>query len=424
MSAPPTRLTVLADGSVTSPQGFTAAAAHAGLKADGALDVALLVSTASCATAGAFTRNAVRAAPVVYDHELLGERPGRVRAVAMNARIANACTGAAGLAAAQAMAQAAEQAAGLPPRTALVLSTGVIGVPLPVERVTGGLAAAAAHLSPQGGIDAARAIMTTDTFPKHCAVRLETPAGTLVVGGIAKGAGMIHPDLATLLAVLTTDAAGEPATLAPLLKRVADRSFNAISVDGDTSTNDTVLLLANGVSGVDPARDGAVWAAFEDAVQYVARSLALAIVRDGEGATKVVEIRVTGGATETAAREVGRAIARSALVKTAIHGADPNWGRVLAAAGAAGVPLAVDRLRLRAAPGGAPDGADADDPEAWLTLAEQGATAAADLTRARAIFANREIRLHLDLGLGRAEAVVWTCDLSADYVRINADYTS
>lgn len=408
---------VIPDGSVTSPQGFTAAAAHAGLKTDGAPDVALLVSATSCATAGVFTRNAVRAAPVVYDQELLAERPGRVRAVAMNSRVANACTGAPGLEAARAMARAAEQAAGLPPRTALVLSTGVIGTPLPVDRVTRGLVDAAAQLSPAGGPLAARAIMTTDTRPKHAAVRLDTPAGPITVGGIAKGAGMIHPDMATLLAVLTTDAAGEPATLQPLLKRVADRSFNAISVDGDTSTNDTVLLLANGASGVDPSRDGALWKAFEDAVLHVARELAMAVVEDGEGATKVLEIQVTGAATEAAAREVGRAIARSTLVKTALHGADPNWGRVLAAAGAAGVAFAPDRLTLAAQAGGAAG----DD---WLALAAGGATADPDLARAREIFQQPRVRLRLDLGIGRGEAVVWTCDLSADYVRINADYTS
>ncbi len=401
------------NGSVTSPRGFTAAAAHAGLKAGDALDVALLVSATSCATAGVFTKNALRAAPVVYDADLLAERPGRIRGVAMNARVANACTGAPGLAAAQAMAQAAEQAAGLPPRTALVLSTGVIGVPLPLEQVADGLRAAAGRLTADGGLEAARAIMTTDTRPKHCAVRFETPAGNVTVGGIAKGAGMIHPDMATLLAVLTTDAVGEPAGLQPLLRRVADRSFNAISVDGDTSTNDTVLFLAGGASGVDPSRDGALWKTFEDAVLHVARTLALAIVSDGEGASKLVEIHVVGGGSEAAAREVGRAIARSALVKTAIYGADPNWGRILAAAGAAGVPLAVDRLSLHAA-------ADGE----WLTLATGGATAHADSHAAHAIFQQKTIRLRVDLGLGRAEAVVWTCDLTPDYVRINADYTS
>jgi len=406
-------LTEIPNGSVTSPRGFTAAAAHAGLKADDALDVALLVSATSCATAGVFTKNALRAAPVIYDADLLAERPGRMRAVAMNARVANACTGAPGLAAARAMAQAAEQAAGLPARTALVLSTGVIGVPLPHEQIADGLRAAAGRLTPDGGPEVARAIMTTDTRPKHCAVRFETPAGIVTVGGVAKGAGMIHPDMATLLAVLTTDAVGEPAGLQPLLRRVADRSFNAISVDGDTSTNDTVLLLAGGASGVDPSRDGALWKTFEDAVLQVARTLALAIVSDGEGASKVIEIQVVGGVSEAAAREVGRAIARSALVKTAIYGADPNWGRILAAAGAAGVPLAVDRLSLQAS-------ADGE----WLTLATGGATAHADLSVARAIFQQKTIHLRVDLGLGRAEAVVWTCDLTPDYVRINADYTS
>src|SRR5438094_754844 len=311
--APPaTSFEPVPDGSVTSPRGFTAAAAHAGLKTDGALDVALLVSATSCATAGVFTKNAVRAAPVIYDADLLSERPGRIRAIAMNARVANACTGPEGLAAARAMAQAAE-----------------------------------------------------------------------------------------------------PATLQPLLRRVGDRSFNAISVDGDTSTNDTALLLANGASGVDPGRDGAVWKLFEEAVQHVARALALAIVEDGEGASKLVEIQVVGAASEASAREVGRAIARSTLVKTAIYGADPNWGRILAAAGAAGVALAVERLTLQAAVNGE-----------WLTLAQGGATAHPDPERAHAIFRQKTIRLRIDLGLGRAEAVVWTCDLTPDYVRINADYTS
>jgi glutamate N-acetyltransferase / amino-acid N-acetyltransferase len=408
-----TALAEIPSGSVTSPRGFTAAAAAAGLKADGAVDVALLVSATSCATAGVFTKNAVRAAPVLYDADLLSERPGRIRAVAMNARVANACTGAEGLAAARAMAQAAEQAASLPPRTALVLSTGVIGVPLPVPEITAGLREAAARLGPDGGVEAARAIMTTDTRPKHCATRFETPAGMVTVGGIAKGAGMIHPDMATLLAVLSTDAVGEPASLQPLFRRVVDRSFNAISVDGDTSTNDTALLLANGASGIDPAHDGTLSKLFEEAVLDVARTLALAIVADGEGASKLVEIHVVGAVSEAAAREVGRAVARSTLVKTALYGADPNWGRILAAAGAAGVPLNVDRLTLEAA-------ADGD----WLTLATGGATAHADLARARAIFQQKTIRLRIDLGLGRAEAVVWTCDLTPDYVRINADYTS
>src|SRR2546427_331999 len=347
----PSAFTAVPDGSVTSPGGFTAAATHAGLKSDGALDVALLVSTTSCATAGVFPRNALRAAPVIYYAGLLSGRAGRIRAVAMNARVANACPGAPGLEAARAMARSAEEAAGLPPRTALVLSTGVIGIPLPIDKVGAGLRQAAAKLSSGGGIDAARAIMTTDTRPKHCAVRLE--GGTAItIGGIAKGAGMIHPDMATLLGVITTDAVSEPGVLGPFLRRVADRTFNAISVDGDTSTNDTVLLLANGSSGIDPSRDGALWKVFEEAVIEVARTLALAVVEDGEGATKQLQIHVVGATTEAHAREVGRAIARSSLVKTAIYGGDPNWGRVLAAAGAAGVPLIAERVTRAAATGG------------------------------------------------------------------------
>jgi glutamate N-acetyltransferase/amino-acid N-acetyltransferase len=312
------------------------------------------------------------------------------------------------------MARSAEEAAGLPPLTALVLSTGVIGVPLPVEKVSRGLREAAAKLSPAGGVDAARAIMTTDTRPKYCAVRLETPNGVITIGGIAKGAGMIHPDMATLLGVITTDAVSEPGTLRPFWKRVVDHTFNAISVDGDTSTNDTVLFLANGHSGIDPSRDGATWKVFEEAVTAVARTLALAIVEDGEGATKRLEIQVVGAQTEAHAREVGRAIARSTLVKTAIYGGDPNWGRVLAAAGVAGVALVADRIKLDAA----------TNAGEWLTLASGGATALADPAQARPIFQQKTIRLRLDLGLGRSEAVVWTCDLSPDYVRINSDYTS
>src|SRR3989441_3908706 len=237
--------------------------------------------------------------------------------------------------------------------------------------------------------------MTTDTRPKHHAVRLETAAGVITVGGIAKGAGMIHPDMATLLAVLTTDAAAEPAQLAPLLRRVADRTFNAISVDGDTSTNDTVLLLANGTAGVDPARDGALWKLFEEAVQQVARHLALAIVSDGEGASKLLEIHVVGAASETAAREVGRAVARSVLVKTALYGADPNWGRVLAAAGAAGVPLNTDRLTLQAS--GADSGADGG-----LTLATGGAPPPPHPQPARALFPQKTRRPPLRPGNGPA----------------------
>ncbi|HLB36924.1 MAG TPA: bifunctional glutamate N-acetyltransferase/amino-acid acetyltransferase ArgJ [Gemmatimonadales bacterium] len=410
----------LPDGSVTSPTGYNASAVAAGLKDGGQPDVGLLVSDASCAAAGVFTQNRVRAAPVLYDEALLNERPGRLRGVVMNARVANACTGERGLRAAEAMARAAEGALELPARTMLVLSTGVIGVQLPVERIERAVQRAAKSMSPAHGPEIARAIMTTDTRPKHLAVRVETNGGVVTVGGMAKGAGMIHPNMATMLGVLTTDAVVEVAPLRDLLRRVADRSFNAITIDGDTSTNDTVLMLANGASEVEVRRDLEGWKAFEDAVALVSRELALMIVQDGEGATRFVEIQVIGAATEPMARDLGRAIARSTLVKTALAGGDPNWGRVLAAAGAAGFPIVPERLQLaaqRRADAGGPDGE-------WLTLAQDGATADADEGAAHAIFTAPAIALRLDLGMGGAEATVWTCDLSEDYVRINAHYRS
>ncbi len=410
----------LPDGSVTTPRGFSGAAVAAGLKDAGQLDVGLLVSASPCSAAGVFTQNRVRAAPVLYDEALLKERPGRLRGVVMNARVANACTGERGLKAAEAMTRAAESALELPARSMLVLSTGVIGVQLPLDRIERGVQRAAKGLSPGLGPELARAIMTTDTRPKHLAVQVQTNGGVVTVGGMAKGAGMIHPNMATMLAVITTDAVVEVAQLRDLLRRVTDRSFNAITIDGDTSTNDTVLMLANGATEIEVRRDLESWKQFEEAVALVARELALMIVRDGEGATRFVEITVRGASTEAMARDIGRAIARSALVKTALAGGDPNWGRILAAAGAAGFPVVPERLQLaaqrRAEPGG-PGGN-------WLVLAQDGATADADEATAHAIFTAPEVALRLDLGLGGAEATVWTCDLSEDYVRINAHYRS
>jgi glutamate N-acetyltransferase/amino-acid N-acetyltransferase len=410
----------LPDGSASSPKGFHAAGVAAGLKDGGELDVGLLVSAVPCAAAGVFTRSRVRAAPVIYDEGLLNERPGRLRGVVLNSRIANACTGERGLKAAEAMARAAESALELPARTMLVLSTGVIGVQLPVQKIERAIQRAAKRAGPEGGPDLAHAMMTTDTRPKHLAVRVETAGGVITVGGVAKGAGMIHPDMATMLGVITTDAAVDVAPLGDLLRRVTDRTFNAITVDGDTSTNDTVLMLANGASEIAIGRDLEGWKAFGDAVATVARELALLIVRDGEGATRFVELTVTGAATEAMARDVGRAIARSTLVKTALAGGDPNWGRMLAAAGAAGHPIVPERVRL-AAQRRAEAGGPAGD---WLILAQEGATADADEKAAHEIFSAPEIALRLDLGMGGAEATVWTCDLSEEYFRINAHYRS
>jgi glutamate N-acetyltransferase/amino-acid N-acetyltransferase len=382
--------------------------------------VGLLISATPCSAAGVFTQNRVRAAPVLYDEALLKERPGRLRGVVMNARVANACTGERGLKAAEAMARAAESALDLPTRSMLVLSTGVIGVQLPLERIERAVQRAAKGLTPEAGPELAQAIMTTDTKRKHLAVRVQTNGGVVTVGGMAKGAGMIHPDMATMLAVITTDAAVEVAQLRDLLRRVSDRSFNAITIDGDTSTNDTVLMLANGATEIEVRRDLEGWKLFEDAVALVARELALMVVRDGEGATRFVELTVPGASTEAMARDIGRAIARSTLVKTALAGGDPNWGRILAAAGAAGLPIVPERIRLAAQRRAEAGGPAAD----WLVLAQDGATADADEALAHAIFTASEIALRLDLGLGGAEATVWTCDLSEEYVRINAHYRS
>ncbi|GBD32203.1 Arginine biosynthesis bifunctional protein ArgJ [bacterium HR33] len=407
------------EGGVTSPLGFAAAAVNAGLKPRGELDLGLLVSQTTCSAAGVFTQNRVRAAPVIYDEALLHERPGRIRGVVMNSKVANACTGEPGLKAAEAMARAAEQALGLPARSMLVLSTGVIGVQLPLDLIEKGIERASKRLDrEEGGRAVARAIMTTDTKPKSLCARFTVNGRSVTVGGMAKGAGMVHPNLATMLAVITTDAVVEVAQLQDLLRRAVDRTFNAITIDGDTSTNDTVLILANGSSEVAVGRDLEGWRQFEEAVFSVARELALMIVKDGEGATRFVELTVTGAPTEVMAREIGRAIARSALVKTALAGGDPNWGRILAAAGAAGFQIVPERLHLSVR------AASRENPgsEQWITLAQNGAAAEVDERMLKPLFEAQELALRLDLGMGGAEATVWTCDLSEEYVRINARY--
>jgi len=307
---------------------------------------------------------------------------------------------------AELMADAAAGAAFVDPSEVLVASTGVIGVALDRERVTAGIASALATLSSSGGSDAARAIMTTDPFPKEAAVEVTVPAGTFRVGGIAKGSGMIEPMLATMLAVVTTDAGVEPALLQRALSTVADVTFNAISVDGECSTNDSLFALANGASGVvltEKDLDVLV-----EALRRVCEPLAVGIVRGGEGATKLVTIDVSGAQSNAEAKKTARAIANSPLVKTAVHGADPNWGRLVAVAGRAGVAFDLERARVLIGDvelfaGGRPY--DERAPEASAHL--QGT----------------DVRLRVDLGTGGSgRARMWTCDLSADYVKINAEY--
>ncbi len=377
-------------------KGFRWAGVSCGLKKDGALDLALIVSDVPCAVAGVFTTNRVKAAPVLWDRDIV--QAGRpVRAVIANAGNANACTGAQGLADARAMAERVAQAIDCAPEEVLVLSTGVIGVPLPMDIVLPGIDAAARALHANGWDDAAHAIMTTDTRPKIASRQVD--GGT--IAGIAKGAGMIAPNMATMLSVVVTDA-GAPHPQ-DVLNRAVGGSFNRIVVDGDMSTNDSVLLLANGASGVD--------APIDNSLAAVCVELATGIVRDGEGATKLVTVAVEGAAGESDARAVAQAIATSPLCKTAFYGADPNWGRFVCAAGYAGVDLDPDQLKLWLEKDGAS-----------LLLFEDGLPAHYDEAAAQALMQSAEWTVRLDLGMGAASSWVWTCDLSHEYVTINGHY--
>lgn len=408
---------LLPDGSVTSPSGFRAAGVSCGLKAEGALDLGLLSSEAVCDAAGVFTRNRVVAAPVELDRASLEASGGRAVGVVANSGNANACTGEPGRAAARLMQARGAAELGCAPEEILVLSTGVIGVPLDAPRVGAGIAAAAAALRPGGGRELAEAIMTTDTRPKHLAARVVLSGGVVTIGGVAKGSGMIHPDMATMLGLITTDASLPEGAARAWLREAVDASFHRITVDGDTSTNDSVLLLANGASGVavDAEEDAR---AFRGALALLCRELAWMIVRDGEGVRRFVTIEVRGAATDEDARAVARTVATSPLVKTAFAGGDPNWGRIVAAAGRAGAALQPERLALRIGPGVSA----ADGPA--LTLVEAGGPTDYPEPAAAAIFGRDAFRVELDLGLGEGEATIWTGDLTADYVRINADYRS
>ncbi len=392
--------------------GFRARGTACGLKPSGRPDLALVWSEHACAAAGVFTTNRVAAAPVALDREVLAAHAGEVRAVVANAGCANACTGERGLVDARRMAALAAAAVGARPEQVLVLSTGVIGVPLDLGKVERGLVALMAPGAQDRAGDAARAILTTDTRPKVAAADVAFAGGhSVAIRGFAKGAGMIHPDMATMLAVVTTDLALAPAALQAALTAAVARSFNRISVDGDMSTNDTVLLLASGESGVRPDADGL--AAFSTALERVCASLARQIARDGEGATRLVEVVVDGAPDERTAHTVADAIGRSLLVKTAIHGGDPNWGRVLAAAGACGVALDERRASLGFGPAG-----DA------VRVVERGIRAGYDERAAAERLRRDPAVIHLTIGDGAGQATVWTCDLSAEYVSINADYTT
>jgi glutamate N-acetyltransferase/amino-acid N-acetyltransferase len=394
-------------GGVTTPRGFRAAGVSAGIKANRALDLMLLASDGPAQTAAVFTTNLAVAAPVVVSREHLGRSGGITRAIVVNSGCANACTGDEGLQVARDMAWETARLVNCPAEQVLVASTGVIGVALPIALIRGALPNAfdALGTDPDHGALAARAIMTTDPFPKESAAQFGIGGRDVTIGGMAKGSGMIEPMLATMLAFVTTDASVPLALLDRALREAVNETFNAITVDGECSTNDCVMLLANGAGGATV--DESSYGAFVSGLTTVCRELALGIVRGGEGATKLVSVVVTGAASEAEARKAAKAIANSLLVKTAIHGGDPNWGRLIAVAGRANV--AFDPSRATVAIGSTvlfKDGRPYDE----------GAPEAAEYLK------GKDLTVSVDLGVGAASSTVWTCDLSAEYVRINADY--
>ncbi len=402
MKAPDT----LTAGGITAPRGYRAAGIAAGIKAAGR-DLALIVSDRPATVAGVFTTNRVVAAPVRLGRERLAGGGG-ARAIVVNSGCANACTGPEGLEDARRTARLAAALLRVEEREVLVCSTGTIGKPLPMAAIEAGLPRAMAALDPTGGADAAAAILTTDTRPKQAAVALPVAGRTVTVGGMAKGAGMIHPRMATLLVFLTTDAAVAAGDLQACLRAAVDRSFNRMSVDGDRSTNDTALFLANGAAELPALGPGhAAWRGFRGAVGAVCANLARQIVQDGEGATKLVTVAVRGAPGRRAAERVARAVANSLLVKTSWFGADPNWGRVLCAAGYSGAALDPDRVEI------AYDG---------IVAVRDGRPANAPPDALRAVLSRPEFRLEIDLHLGRSTYTMTACDCSPDYVRINAAY--
>ena len=392
-------------GGVTTPAGFRAAGVSAGIKASGALDMALLVSDRDATASAVFTTNRAQAAPVLVSREHLARSGGVARAVIVNSGCANACTGDAGLQVARDMTADTARLVGCPVDQVLVASTGVIGVSLDAARISGALPAAMSALGADQGPSAARAIMTTDPFPKEAAARVSIGGRDVCIGGMAKGSGMIEPNMATMLGFIATDASVPRALLDRALAEAVNDTFNAITVDGECSTNDCVMLLANGASGaiVDPSN----YDAFAYALRTVCLRLALGIVRGGEGATKLVTVTVTGAASPVEARRAAKAIANSPLVKTAIHGGDPNWGRLIAVAGRAGVEFELSRAAVMMG---------------TIVLFKDGRPHDEAAPEAAGYLKNDEITVSVHLGAGTASSTVWTCDLSAEYVKINAEY--
>ena len=394
------------NGTITAPKGFKAAGVKAGIKKSGKEDVAIIYSTSPAAAAGVFTQNTMAAAPVIVSRQV--SELGRASAIVVNSGCANACTGRQGLADAQEMAGLTARLLEIEADEVFVASTGIIGVTLPMDKLAAGIKKAVSELSEEGGNKASQAILTTDTFSKACAYEFLLGGVPVRIAGIAKGSGMIHPNMATMLSFITTDAA----IAAPLLKQAltdaVNVSFNMVSVDGDTSTNDMVAVLANGAGG-NPLIDqtGTDYKTFADALRQVCTELAKLVARDGEGASKFLEITVRGAANFADAKQAAMTVAKSPLVKTAFFGQDPNWGRIICAIGYSGAQALPEKTTMAIGN---------------IAIVEQGMGISYDEQALKAVMAEHDITVTVDLGVGSAEATVWSCDFSYEYVKINGEY--
>ena len=398
------------DGGVTFARGFSASGVHCGIRKNKSKrDLALIVCEKPCDAAAVYTKNLVQSAPIAVTKEHL--QNGRAQAVICNSGNANTCN-ADGVEKAHRMCDVAARAAGVAAEDVIVASTGVIGQKLPVEAIEAAEGALKEALSAAGSADAAEAILTTDTVKKEFALEFTLGGKPCRMGGIAKGSGMIHPNMATMLSFLTTDADIEPSLLHEALTRAADRSFNMLSIDGDTSTNDTLAVMASGLCGNERIADrGVDFDAFSAALEALCMALAKALAKDGEGATRLIECEVTGAADQAAARGIAKSVICSSLVKAAVFGADANWGRVLCAIGYSGEQVDVSRVKVEFA-----------SPKGTILVCEHGAGVDFSEEKAKEILLEKEIRILVALGDGTAAATAWGCDLTYDYVKINGDY--
>mgnify|MGYP005771331951 FL=1 len=402
-------------GGVTAPKGFQAAATAAEIKYKDRTDMAMIYSETPCVSAGTFTTNVVKAAPVKWDQEIVYHHPF-VKAVVCNSGIANACTGQEGYGYCAATANAAAKALGIEADSVLVASTGVIGMQLPIDRIAKGVEAMAGELSSslEAGTAAAQAIMTTDTVKKEIAVQIEIGGKTVTIGGMCKGSGMIHPNMCTMLSFVTTDADITKELLQEALSEDVKDTYNMVSVDGDTSTNDTVLLLANGLAGNPKITEkNEDYAAFKKALNYINTYLAKKIAGDGEGATALFEVKVIGALTKEDAVTLSKSVVTSSLTKAAIYGHDANWGRILCALGYSGVQFDPEKVDLYF-----------ESKAGKIKIIENGVSTGYSEEEATKILSEDEVTAIADIKMGEASAVAWGCDLTYDYVKINADYRS